>query len=166
VTKLRRLMFMVAACWPAAAMGQEASTPPEPSLSQALAKEGAQSSPGCKDSDPTEVVVCGRSQQRYRIDPDMLAAIRAVEAPPPKPALDATNAGGCIGPNCGGGTIPLVAMALTALKAAELAAEGDDWKEAFRTHPDQYQAYQQSKKGRVSIGVTAGNRRTPPGAGY
>lgn len=115
----------------------------------------------CRSSDPTEVVVCGRSQQRYRIDPQVLAATRAAEAPPPKPVLDATSDGSCTGPNCGGGTIPLIGMALTALKAAELAAQGDDWRDAFRTHPDQYKVYEQSKdakKPRISIGVSAGSK--------
>ena len=158
MTKLRRLVFLMALGWPTAAATQ-APVRPEPSLSQSLADQEAQPAESCKSSDPTAVVVCGRSQQRYRIDPNVLAAARAAEAPPPKPELDATNANTCVGPNCGGATIPLVAMALTALKAAELAAEGDDWKEAFRTHPDQYEAYQASKakKGRISIGVMAGN---------
>lgn len=165
VTKLYLLLVLGALSWPTTAVAQDAGEP-RPSLSQVLAKQEAQSADSCKETDPTEVVVCGRSPQRYRIDPDVLAAARAAEAPPPKPSLDATTANPCVGPNCGGATIPLVAMALTAIKAAELAAEGDDWKEAFRTHPDQYKAYQQSKaKGGISIGVTAGNQR-PRGPGY
>lgn len=167
MAKLHRLIPALTLCWPAAGMAQDVTTPPQPSLSQVLTKQAAQSSTAkCRDDDPTEVVVCGRSQQRYRIDPDVLAATRAAEAPPPKPQLDATTANACVGPNCGGATIPLVAMVLTAIKAGELAAEGEDWKEAFRTHPDQYKAYQQSKaKGGISIGVTAGNQR-PRGPGY
>jgi len=116
---------------------------------------------GCKSNDPAEVVVCGRSQQRYRIDPQVLAATRAAEALPPKPALDASRDSSCTGANCGGGTIPLVGMALAVLKAAELAVQGDDWREAFRTHPDQYQLYEQSKaskKARVSIGLGAASK--------
>lgn len=160
MSKLHRLLPVVALCWPAATLAQDPPAGAQPSVSQMLTKQEAQSSAAkCRDDDPTEVVVCGRSQQRYRIDPDVLAATRAAEAPPPKPSLDATNANACVGPNCGGATIPLVAMALTALKAAELAAEGDDWKEAFRTHPDQYKAYKESKKaqGKISIGVMAAN---------
>ena len=115
----------------------------------------------CKSDDPTTVVVCGRSQKRYRIDPVVLEATREAGAPPPKPRLDATTAEGCIGPNCGGGTIPLVAMALTAVKAAVLASQGDDWRDAFRTHPDAYRQYEDAKArtSRISIGVTASNRR-------
>jgi hypothetical protein len=167
VTKLYRLLVVGALSWPSTALAQDAAAESQPSLSQVSAKQASQSAETCKDTDPTEVLVCGRSPQRYRIDPNVLAATRAAEAPPPKPSLDATSANPCVGPNCGGATIPLVAMALTAIKAAELASEGEDWKEAFRTRPDQYEEYQQSKaKGRISIGVTAGNRQRPPGTGY
>lgn len=140
---------------PAAAQQAPASE----ALGQAL--DAAKPAPSCK-GDSTQVVVCGRSDHKYRIDPDVLAATRAAEAPPPKPALDASQQVACVGPNCGGGNyVPLVGMALTALKAAELAADGDDWREAFRTHPDQYQAYQRAKdgkKGHVSIGIAAGSK--------
>ena len=138
---------------------QQAAPADPPAIRQALS--AAKQAPSCK-SDAAEVVVCGRSDHKYRIDPDVLAATRAAEAPPPKPELDASQQIACVGASCGGGNyVPLVGMALTALKAAELAAQGDDWREAFRTHPDQYQAYQRSKdakKGRVSIGITAGSK--------
>lgn len=115
----------------------------------------------CTSDDPSTVVVCGKSQRRYRIDPVVLEATREAEAPPPKPKLDATRSESCIGPNCGGGMIPLVGMALTAVKAAVLASQGDDWREAFRTHPDEYRAYEDAKArtSRISIGVTVGNGR-------
>lgn len=142
-----------------AAMAQ-ATAPPGATIEQPDAK-GASSDSRCKSNDPTTVVVCGRSQQQYRIDPLVLEATREAEAPPLKPGLDATTAGGCIGPNCGGGMIPLVGMALTAVKAAVLASEGDDWREAFRTHPDEYRAYEDAKArtSRISVGVTVGNSR-------
>lgn len=115
----------------------------------------------CEGTDSSEVVICGKSQQRFRIDPSVLAATRAAEAAPPKPPVTGeVPEAGCVGPDCGGATIPLVGMALTALKAAELAAEGEDWRDAFRTHPDEYQAYQaaKSRTGRISVGLGAGNR--------
>ena len=142
---------------PSTVMGQSLA----PSGSMAAANLGSPSDVRCKSDDATTVVVCGRSQQRYRIDPVVLEATREAEAPPPKPNLDATAAPGCIGPNCGGGMIPLVAMALTAVKAAVLASQGDDWRDALRTHPDAYRQYEDAKArtSRISIGVTAGNRR-------
>jgi hypothetical protein len=169
VTKVTRLVLLLTALgWAGAATAQDQAAEPKPSLSQALTDQESHYGATCKETDPNEVVVCGRSPQRYRIDPNVLAASRAAEAPAPKSSLDATTANAaCVGPDCGGATIPLVALALTAIKAAELAAQGDDWKEAFRTHPDQYKAYQQSKaKGGISIGVTAGNRRPATGPGY
>ena len=150
-------LALAAMALPSAAAAQE--SPPVP-IAKAISDARADTT-GCKSNDPAEVVVCGRSQQRYRIDPQVLAATRAAEALPPKPALDASRDSSCTGANCGGGTIPLVGMALAVLKAAELAVQGDDWREAFRTHPDQYQLYEQSKaskKARVSIGVGAASK--------
>lgn len=162
----RAFLLLIAAgvAFPGVAGAQERSPASSPSLGEALTSANPGHAGACKSDDPAKIVVCGRSQQRYRIDPDVLAATRAAEAPPPKPALDATADSACTGPNCGGGTIPLVGMALTALKAVELAAEGDDWREAFRTRPDQYRAYEdakakeKAKKGGISIGVSAGNK--------
>lgn len=155
-------LFMTAAT---AASAVEAQAPPSATpkgIASALSS-AAEARPGCDRMDSSEVVVCGRSQQKYRIDPSVLAAGRAAEAPPPKPQLDATGAAPCAGANCGGGSyVPLVGMALTALKAAELAANGDDWRDAFRTRPDQYRVYEQektktAKNGRISIGISAGS---------
>jgi len=86
-----------------------------------------------------------------------------VVAGPFKPLLDASTEQSCVGPDCGGATIPLVGMALVALKAAELAAQGDDWREAFRTRPDAYRAYQEAKakeakRARVSVGLSASSK--------
>ena len=112
----------------------------------------------CKNTDPTEVLVCGKPAQPYRIDPAVLESQRAVEAPPPKPMLtDGAPGYDCVGPqHCGGGTLPLVAVALTAVKAAALAANGDDWRDAFRTHPDGYQAYEDAKAKRPKVHIGFG----------
>ncbi len=118
---------------------------------------------GCENGTTSEVVVCGRSQQRYRIDPAVLEATREADATPPKPPISKEPAVPCTGQECGGGTIPLVSVALTALKAAELAAAGDDWRDAFKTRADQYQVYQEMKQKesderKVHIGLVAGNK--------
>lgn len=133
----------------------------EPNLGAIASPPGmpdASSETACKNDDPKTVVVCGRSQQRYRIDPTILEASREAAALPPK---QKTTTDACIGPNCGGGTIPLVGMVLTVAKAAVLASEGEDWREAFRTRPDGYQVYEgvKARKSHISIGVTAGNTR-------
>ncbi|NUQ18422.1 MAG: hypothetical protein HOP95_08235 [Sphingomonas sp.] len=154
------LLLAAGLAWPANAGAQVQPAARQPTIGKALKDAGAQA---CKSSNAEEVLVCGRSGSLYRIDPTVLAATRAVEAPPPKPPLDASTDQTCVGPKCGGATIPLVAVALTALKAAELAAQGDDWREAFRTHPDAYQAYQEArikeaKRPRVSFGLSAASK--------
>lgn len=118
----------------------------------------------CKSAKPDEVIVCGKPGQRYRIDPNVLEADRAANALPPKPPVQADQAGasGCVGPNaCKDGVIPLVGMALAAAKAAALAANGDDWRDAIRTQDDQYRLYKQAEERRrkergVKIGVSVG----------
>lgn len=159
MSKAQHLFLCLAVCWAPAASGQDHPAELQSSFSRALAMQQTQSAQSCTTKDDREIVVCATPQRRYRIDPNVLAASRAAEALPPKPPVDAGGATPCVGPNCGGGTIPLVGMALTALKAAELATQGDDWREAFRTHADQYQAYQKSKNSRISIGVSAGTER-------
>ena len=162
MNKLRFLLLSASLSCSGMAAAEE--SPPSATVAQALRTAVAQrETDSCSPSTPGEVVVCGRSQQRYRIDRDVLAASRAAQTPPPKAPLDASRDNSCIGPNCGGGTIPLVGMALAALKAAKLAADGDDWRDAFRTHPDQYRRYEdskakRSKKPAIGIGASATNK--------
>jgi hypothetical protein len=54
-------------------------------------------------------------------------------------------------------------MALTAVKAAELAAHGDDWRDALRTHEDEYRLYKEAEERKakergIKISVAAGSR--------
>jgi len=120
----------------------------------------------CPDSSPGEVLVCGRKTQRYRIDPSVLQAEREHDAAPAKPPVtaDAAPASGCVGgrgQSCtGAGAVPLVGMAMVALKAAELAVKGDDWRDAIRIHEDEYRLYKESearkaeeRKPRIGFGV-------------
>jgi hypothetical protein len=142
-----------------------AGTPGAPSPPTLVA--GAVSSPAdaCKNDKPDEVIVCGKPGERFRIDPNVLEADRAANALPAKPPAqaDQAGAGGCVGPNsCKDGVIPLVGMALAAAKAAALAANGDDWRDAIRTHDDEYRLYKQAEERRrkdrgVKIGVSVGN---------
>jgi hypothetical protein len=101
----------------------------------------------CKSNDPSAVVVCGPSQKQYRIDPDVLIAERATDAPPIRAPLTADDAHtACIGPECGtGGVIPVIGMILVAATAVAMAADGDDCRNAVRTHEDEDQAYLEAK---------------------
>lgn len=130
---------------------------------------GALQADKCKDSKGNEIVVCAeRGRSPYRIDPRVLQAERAHAALPPKPPVgtETVASSGCVGGQgrgcTNGGVIPLVGMALTAVKAAELAAHGDDWRDALRTHEDEYRLYKQAEERKakergVKIGVSAGN---------
>lgn len=140
------------------------ATPANPS-SSLTTMPAAPSAGRCTDKDPNAVVVCGRSSERYRIDRSVLEASRAHDAPPPKPQVMADTASdtGCIGgQGCTGGVVPLIGMALVALKAADLAAKGDDWRDALRTHEDEYRLYKQAeerkaRERKVRIFPTIGN---------
>jgi len=109
MTKAASLLLLAFAWSPAMAAQDQ---PGRMTMPQALrdAAPGAQSK--CDNDDPHAVVVCGRSQAPYRIDPNVLAATRAAEAPPPKPPVGSAPPEQCTGPNCGGGSyVPLVGMA-------------------------------------------------------
>jgi len=112
----------------------------------------ASSIEACKSANKAEILVCGKTTDRFRIDPNVLQADRAANALPPKPPADASVAtnNACVGPDsCKGGVIPLVGMALVAAKAAELAASGGDWRDAIRTQEDQYRLYKQAEERRA-----------------
>lgn len=119
----------------------------------------------CKIDSKADILVCGKRGERYRIDPNVLEADRAANALPPKPPVHAgeATASGCVGPNaCKDGVIPLVGMALAAAKAAVLAANGGDWRDAIRIHEDEYRLYKQAEERRrkergIKIGVQVGN---------
>jgi hypothetical protein len=124
---------------------------PAPTIAGSVRTEvSAVASENCGGTgDTAEIIVCGGSTGRFRIDPTVMEASRIREAPPPKPELDATKVSaksGCVGPNaCDGGVIPLVRMALVAARAAALAANGEDWREALRTKADEYRLYEERK---------------------
>jgi hypothetical protein len=129
--------------------------------------ENRNSSEACKSKPAAEIVVCKRQGSPYRIDPTVLQAQRAHDALPPKPPVGAETVAdsGCTGGRGAGctnsGVIPLVGMALVAVKAAELAAQGDDWRDALRTHEDEYRLYKQAEERKakergVKIGIQVG----------
>ena len=128
------------------------------SIDSAVRAEVSAAAKGCgANADASEIVVCGPARDRYRIDPSVLETMRAREAPPPKPELNADAAAspsmGCVGPHaCHGDQVPLVRMALVAARAAALAASGEDWREAFRTKEDEYQQYRERQDRRASEG--------------
>ena len=122
-----------------------------------------------RSESPADVAVCAKRGQQYRIDKSVLEASRAAEARPPKPPIVADNDStkGCVGPMaCQGDMIPLVGMAMVAAKAAALAASGEDWREAIRTHEDEYRLCKQAEARRARdrkprIGIAFSNQNAP-----
>lgn len=121
----------------------------------------------CGKSASGEVVVCGEPERSpYRLDPTVLAEVRAKEAAgnPTRVQGRSGKVESCgTGSNlCSGGAIPLLEPALRVASAIVMAASGQDWREAFKNGPSDYERYQdaaasQPKKRRVSIGIVAGN---------
>lgn len=98
---------------------------------------------GCRQASPDEVVVCSPAKPKYGPDADVM---KAAEPPPPLLETDrrelATQTRCGTGGNlCDSGQIPVTAIALAGAKAVMMAAQGEDWKEVFRTRPDEYQRY-------------------------
>lgn len=120
---------------------------------------------GCAPASPGEIVVCGESQEKYRIDRDVLQVIREQElaANPPRPPVQVADGDPCkVGPNgCPGeGALPLLAIAMKAAQLAVQVAKGEDWREPLRTRPDEYEQYLKSKakrnKAKPSVGIGIG----------
>jgi hypothetical protein len=128
--------------------------------------------PACpEDASEADVVVCAQRTPDYRIDPGVLASQRARE-PQPSETTERQRSAMASATSChdlptkcqGSGVIPLLPAALKAIEAAALAVKGEDWREAFRTKPDEYQAYQAERRRsgvRVGVGVSAGAGSRP-----
>lgn len=152
--------LMIAAAPAPAAQGAPAAAGPV--VESAASPEPAGK---CTSQDAAEIVVCRERNSRYRIDPSVLQAFRVREGAPAQPQqriADLPATSGCIGLQaCKGDTVPLVKMGLAAARAVALAVEGEDWREAFRSKPDEYRLYQDAKarrtrERRVTIGIGAG----------
>lgn len=118
--------------------------------------------PPCADANgEADVTVCAPTTPDFRIDPGVLAGQRALGPsaydPGERKRSEAATAISChdLPTKCqGSGVIPLLPAALKTIEAVALAAKGEDWREAFRTKPDEYQAYRaERRKSRVQVGV-------------
>lgn len=119
---------------------------------------------GCRAAAPGDLVVCGeRRPTPYRLDPTVLDAERSKAASnnPSRTQDRSGNAALCgtVRNECSGGTIPLLEPALRVADAVAKAVQGDDWREAFRNGPSDYDRYEEArrKRSRISVGVSVGN---------
>jgi hypothetical protein len=128
------------------AHGPPASAPPR--------KTGDAADEGCHSENPREIVVCAERRRGYRLDPRVMDAAReaksgSASATSPMPVAQATCAAQPMG--CGKGLegLDLANVALVGTTMAVRAAEGKDWKGAFKKgRPDEYQLYLEAKKRR------------------
>ena len=107
--------------------------------------------PGPKSGDDV-IVVCGRDDRRYRIDPAVLAVTRARNAKGSRPRPDRRTTlfqetCGPIGSAHypGQGTLPVSSIALTVATALIKVAKGEDLRPMLLTTPSEYGMYQQAK---------------------
>lgn len=106
--------------------------------------------PGCDRTGDEEIVVCGRTDRRFRIDRGTLQTLRAIEARDnnanrPRPRAVTEGCSG-IGPmDACGGNIPISSMALKAVGLIVKAVRGEDLRPALRQGPTDYDIYQQAQ---------------------
>jgi hypothetical protein len=139
---------LIALAGPGRVAAQSLDAPAEHPIDLSRARTGN----ACKSATPGELIVCGeRGRSPYRLDATVLDSERLKEAAANNPSRVRDRSGS---PNlcgtgrneCGGGTIPLLQPALRVADAVVKAVEGDDWREAFRNGPSDYERYTQAKQ--------------------
>lgn len=120
------------------------------------------SRPDCDgDADDEElIVVCGRKNNRYRIDPTVLAATRAREArnaprPDERTRLFKEKCSPVGGASCGENVLPVSAIAITAVAAVVKAIKGEDLRPMLRGGPSEYETYQAARAAEQAKAGTA-----------
>ena len=97
------------------------------------------------------IVVCGRKDERYRIDPTVLSAIRSRDSRGgPRPdAHTAMFSEGCspvgISRCAGQNVIPISSIVMVLATAVSKIARGEDLRPMLHTVPDDYALYQDAK---------------------
>jgi hypothetical protein len=135
-----------------------AAGPPTPSDPPRVAPPVKQAEDGCafsrESAEKGEIVVCAQKPQSYRLNPDVMAAKKAMrDTGGPKPPERFVNTD-CktIGPmGCRGqATVNLVGTALALAKMADQLSKGASLASLFITdpHPSEYQVYQAAKADR------------------
>lgn len=100
-----------------------------------------------------EIVVCAQRPQSYRINPDVMAARKALRGGgrPKGPERFKDDSCRTVGPmGCRDAGINLLAAAMTAAKMADKVSKGESVAGMFNTdpHPTEYQHYLEAKRAR------------------
>jgi len=109
--------------------------------------------PRCDTPPPTDgvIVVCGRKDERYRIDPTVLAAIRTrdLRGGPRPDAHTNMFADGCSGiglSRCSGqNVVPVSSILFVAVTALIKVVKGEDLRPMLHTVPSEYDLYKVAK---------------------
>jgi hypothetical protein len=150
--------------------------PPKPAATEVNA--AGRCSPAPATAQPGEIIVCVERPEGYRLDPDLMAAKRAMRSGRPKrpermrdTSCAVVGEAGCIGANPG---INLIGAALTAAEIAARLARGQEIGSLFVTdpQPSEYQLYVEAKREReareaeaAAAKAKAAARQAPPAAG-
>ena len=143
------LIFLIAAASSAGAAAPAAQPRTPPPLKQA--EEGCAFSR--ESAEKGEIVVCAQRLQSYRLNPDVMAAKKAMRSGgrPQGPERFRDDSCRTVGPmGCGSGGIDLIAAAATAAKMADKLSKGESVASMFITdpHPTEYQLYLAAKQER------------------
>ena len=153
------IAMLTAVAGDAPANAAPADSPPAAASEHKASDEKAATANRCPNlpanAQPGEIVVCGKRPEGFRIDPDVLAAKRAMHGGgrPRRPdrmvdrSCAVVGAAGCIGANPG---INLIGAALTAAEIAARLSRGQEIGSLFITDPtpSEYQLYQEAKRDR------------------
>lgn len=129
-------------------------SPPAPAIVSTPAKQAEDACALSRESaEKGEIVVCGQRPQSYRLNPDVMAAKKAMRGggrPRPPERFRDTSCK-VVGPmGCGNGGVNLLAVALTAARMADKVSKGENVGGMFITDPQlsEYQLYQAAKRDR------------------
>ena len=107
------------------------------------------------------IVVCGRKDDRYRIDPTVLAAIRSRDSRGgPRPDAHTTMFSERCSPvglsSCSGqNVVPVSSILIVVATAVAKAVRGEDLRPMLHTVPDEYELYTQAKATEEARGSAA-----------
>ncbi|MDQ3078191.1 MAG: hypothetical protein M3Q83_05035 [Pseudomonadota bacterium] len=107
--------------------------------------------PGCDTPTDGAIVVCGRKNDRYRIDPKVLAALRSRDAqrglrPEARTMIFNERCSAVGGTACPGqNVVPISSMLIVAVTALVKIARGEDLLPMLKTIPDDYELFKQAK---------------------
>jgi len=119
--------------------------------------------PRCEKPPPADgvIVVCGRKDDRYRIDPTVLAAIRSRDPRGgPRPDAHTTMFSERCSPvglsSCSGqNVVPVSSILMVVARAVAKAVRGEDLRPMLRPVPDEYELYTQAKATEEARGSAA-----------